>query len=310
VSLNYVLTRTIYTGMLMTNSVSPLAYKESKGIEHCNAYNMEGSSPATAAHFNTVRNHPFLMDYGSRLAPQTSLRDLLAHVVHPDPLQVLASSPLGSHHRSGVTTRSVSYRSQTRLATTRMDGTPSSTSSIPHFGTPTSMSSLPLFAAEASVAMAQETRKRRAGGTKTTGLATKKRRAETTPKATDLKAPPVSESSPESTKPSYPAGLKNDSDYGEDNSTPNCCICMCEPEPADLANINGCQHKFCFDCIEKWAEQENTCPLCKIRFSKIDRVNKAKRKKGEPSRRSTKQVKMRDQRSNLPESALEGLVGT
>ena len=92
----------------------------------------------------------------------------------------------------------------------------------------------------------------------------------------------------------------------EENTS--CCICMCEPEADDLALISCCEHRFCFDCIEKWAERENTCPLCKKRFVKIDRVNKQKRKKGT---KNTKKVKQRDQRSDLvPGAALEGLLGT
>lgn len=85
----------------------------------------------------------------------------------------------------------------------------------------------------------------------------------------------------------------------------NCCICMGDVEPDDLALINGCDHRFCFGCIEKWSERENKCPLCKVRFTKIDRVNK-KRKKGT---KNTIKVKDRDQRSDLvPGAALEGLL--
>jgi len=81
---------------------------------------------------------------------------------------------------------------------------------------------------------------------------------------------------------------------------------MCDVKPNDLAGINGCSHQFCFECIEKWAERENTCPLCKSRFTKIDRKSK-KRKKGQ---KNTKKVKQRDQRSDLVSgAALEGLLG-
>jgi Ring finger domain len=59
----------------------------------------------------------------------------------------------------------------------------------------------------------------------------------------------------------------------EDNSNV-CAICMCEPDPEELARISGCTHTFCFDCISTWADTENSCPLCKARFSKIDRVKK------------------------------------
>jgi len=82
---------------------------------------------------------------------------------------------------------------------------------------------------------------------------------------------------------------------------------MCDVDCDDLAGISGCLHTFCFNCIEKWAERENSCPLCKIRFTKIDRVNK-KKKKGQ---KNSKRVKQRDQRSDLgPGAALEGLLAS
>jgi hypothetical protein len=110
-----------------------------------------------------------------------------------------------------------------------------------------------------------------------------------------------------------PASLKKpppETQAADDDKKPAaldcCCICMCDVEPEDLAGINGCEHKFCFGCIEKWGERENSCPLCKNRFNKIDRVNK-KRKKG---LKNSKKVKQRDQRSDLvPGAALEGLLG-
>lgn len=115
-----------------------------------------------------------------------------------------------------------------------------------------------------------------------------------------LKAPPPSakSSSDEEIGDQKPAATAEISE--------NCCICMGDVEPDDLAQINGCDHSFCFGCIEKWAERENTCPLCKCRFTKIDRINK-KRKKGA---KNSKKVKQRDQRSDLlPGAAIEGLLG-
>mmetsp|Transcript_19765 Transcript_19765/g.29526 ORF Transcript_19765/g.29526 Transcript_19765/m.29526 type:complete len:458 (-) Transcript_19765:263-1636(-) len=54
-----------------------------------------------------------------------------------------------------------------------------------------------------------------------------------------------------------------------------CAICLDKPDTlVDLATISGCTHKFCFDCIDKWAETENKCPCCKQRFNRIDRVKK------------------------------------
>lgn len=82
-----------------------------------------------------------------------------------------------------------------------------------------------------------------------------------------------------------------------------CCICLEEPSTLELASINGCTHNFCFTCIEKWSERENTCPLCKTRFTKIDRVNKPppykKRKRGEQRTKLTKKVRNRDQRADV-----------
>jgi hypothetical protein len=83
-------------------------------------------------------------------------------------------------------------------------------------------------------------------------------------------------------------------------------MCDVEPDSDDLAFINGCEHRFCFGCIDQWSERENTCPLCKNRFTKIDRVNK-KRKKGV---KNSKKVKQRDQRSDIISgAAIEGLLG-
>eukprot|EP01083_Nonionella_stella_P231908 818571_1 len=40
----------------------------------------------------------------------------------------------------------------------------------------------------------------------------------------------------------------------------------------EVATISGCTHRFCFDCIDKWAQTENKCPCCKERFRTIDRA--------------------------------------
>ncbi|CAM9955082.1 unnamed protein product, partial [Heterosigma akashiwo] len=42
-----------------------------------------------------------------------------------------------------------------------------------------------------------------------------------------------------------------------------CSICFCEP---DLKATIPCNHAFCFSCIHKWSQTENSCPLCKKRF--------------------------------------------
>lgn len=101
----------------------------------------------------------------------------------------------------------------------------------------------------------------------------------------------------------------------EEEST--CCICMDICIKLELSAINSCKHKFCFTCIEKWADRENTCPLCKERFTKIERVYKPPSRKrksdttGTPARcRNSKRVKNRSQRSDFMNgNAFQGLLG-
>lgn len=116
--------------------------------------------------------------------------------------------------------------------------------------------------------------------------------------------PPGSKRRAIASKDEKPAALKSDPD--DLSEAGSCCICMSDPEPGEVATIDGCDHNFCFNCIEKWSERENTCPLCKSRFKKINRVNKGKKIKG---KKGSKKVKQRDQRADLnPNSNLESLL--
>lgn len=46
-----------------------------------------------------------------------------------------------------------------------------------------------------------------------------------------------------------------------------CTICL---ETINLpSKVTGCDHIFCKECIDQWAEVSNTCPLCKKDFKKI-----------------------------------------
>lgn len=99
-----------------------------------------------------------------------------------------------------------------------------------------------------------------------------------------------------------------------------CCICLELPTKEELSTINLCHHPFCFTCISKWADQENKCPLCKVRFFRIDKVHKPKKRKmdeaggtscGEDERRS-KRVRHRNQRiHDMPDflGPLGGIFG-
>ena len=52
--------------------------------------------------------------------------------------------------------------------------------------------------------------------------------------------------------------------------TETCVICMEDIKDETAARIDGCNHKFCFQCIDTWGtNNENACPLCKTKFNKI-----------------------------------------
>lgn len=51
----------------------------------------------------------------------------------------------------------------------------------------------------------------------------------------------------------------------------NCVICLDKID--DIAHINCCQHKYCYECIKKWSEETNKCPQCKKKFTSIKRYN-------------------------------------
>ncbi len=66
----------------------------------------------------------------------------------------------------------------------------------------------------------------------------------------------------------------------EDELIEECAICNEVPlragsdvgelfEKRHGMRLKVCSHVFCFECIEKWAWTENSCPLCRRRFTHI-----------------------------------------
>lgn len=57
-----------------------------------------------------------------------------------------------------------------------------------------------------------------------------------------------------------------------------CAVCLDFPDdPKHIASVSGCNHRFCFSCIEKWAKRgNNTCPLCKRAFHLIASGNRVR----------------------------------
>ncbi|CAK56946.1 unnamed protein product (macronuclear) [Paramecium tetraurelia] len=48
----------------------------------------------------------------------------------------------------------------------------------------------------------------------------------------------------------------------------SCGICYNAIENQGV--LDSCNHSFCSDCIKKWSNIENTCPLCKQKFTQIE----------------------------------------
>ena len=57
---------------------------------------------------------------------------------------------------------------------------------------------------------------------------------------------------------------KNSSDETE------CSICFEFNHESESASIDGCDHKFCFECIDTWRETKTECPLCRAKFETIE----------------------------------------
>jgi len=64
------------------------------------------------------------------------------------------------------------------------------------------------------------------------------------------------------------SGAHEESKGYNDEEPTDCVICLDKPETR--GRLNSCDHLFCFSCVKKWSEQENTCPLCKKRFTQIE----------------------------------------
>ncbi len=55
-----------------------------------------------------------------------------------------------------------------------------------------------------------------------------------------------------------------------------CSICYSNFKSKTTLN---CSHSFCIDCIKKWNEKKNTCPLCRVIFTEkeiIDNIQRVK----------------------------------
>ena len=56
--------------------------------------------------------------------------------------------------------------------------------------------------------------------------------------------------------------------------TSTCSICLNKIGKRNNVKLNSCAHIFCKECIRTWAKQENTCPLCRKRFTNMSYYDK------------------------------------
>ena len=217
--------------------------------------------------------------------------------------QLMAQQPLSSHeeHRPRSNTRTTTTRGIDRSNMARV---PSSNPNvyIPARPLRRSLRTAARAAAAAAVAQSSPEVDRKMPAKRSPNVASKSCKL-TSVGTTKSKCEPLKKNGPsESTQASEP--------------DKNCCICLEKPTPSELSKLSGCSHNFCFSCIEKWAERENTCPLCKTRFTKIERVHKVKtgkRKRGggkENSSCNVKRVKNRDQSSDSRLNPFQHIFGT
>lgn len=52
----------------------------------------------------------------------------------------------------------------------------------------------------------------------------------------------------------------------DDDHHIQCAICLDCADSSNAATVSGCEHRFCFKCIDRWAARKNECPLCKKSF--------------------------------------------
>jgi hypothetical protein len=61
-------------------------------------------------------------------------------------------------------------------------------------------------------------------------------------------------------------------DDEENCDSSECPVCMEKLYSRDFTgSLKGCSHVFCFSCIHKWSQTENTCPMCKKDFKTISK---------------------------------------
>lgn len=66
-----------------------------------------------------------------------------------------------------------------------------------------------------------------------------------------------------------PSELQGEADDPENYTSENEICGICRDIVIDRGLLDGCQHWFCYTCIDNWSAIINRCPLCKVEFQHI-----------------------------------------
>lgn len=55
-----------------------------------------------------------------------------------------------------------------------------------------------------------------------------------------------------------------------DNEDEQCSICFGPINTQRMGKPNGCSHRFCYQCISRWAENYSYCPMDRVPFDTIE----------------------------------------
>ena len=76
-------------------------------------------------------------------------------------------------------------------------------------------------------------------------------------------------------------GLKRKADSDDVNpakkSKPAVTCSICWNEVTERGTIDSCDHQFCYECIQRWSKESNTCPCCRTRFNTIQKGDQTER---------------------------------
>ncbi|OMJ88709.1 hypothetical protein SteCoe_9250 [Stentor coeruleus] len=76
-----------------------------------------------------------------------------------------------------------------------------------------------------------------------------------------------------------------------------CGICLSEISVQGC--VGSCCHEFCFECISKWSDIENKCPICKVRFLTITSEFKRKQYRSRKLKKKVNYVNYKTQKCSV-----------